>query len=326
MDPYEFEELVAKIWELQGYETTVRKGSGDKGIDIEATKQMPICEKVLIQAKRYAEGNKIGSGQVRKYATLYQQVPDADTVVLVTTGEFTSQAEELALDLDVKAIDGEDFAELYNESHIERDRIEFQADYKKGDVSDDNHDLNHPFTSTEIPSGSTPTPSQNLFNTCPECDEKGSIWFSKGQSTTLLKCENCKSGWKKFGSSNGTNWKEYTGPNEGRVKNLASWNGKENDSSASNADRTGAADEDEKAEFREIITGSADMDEAELREMITGVDDEDEEAALHELILGGIVIILISGYINSELGVLVLIIVSAVVIVEALKRLRSYLA
>lgn len=112
MDPYQFEQLVAEIWELSGYETTVKKGSGDRGIDIGASKNTPYDQYDLIQTKRYSENNTIGSGQVRSYSTLYNQVPEADVVVLVTTGYFTSEAERLAADLNVKIIDGDGIAEL----------------------------------------------------------------------------------------------------------------------------------------------------------------------------------------------------------------------
>ena len=112
MDPYEFEQLVADVWEAEGYDTTVRQKSDDRGIDVEAVKQQPFHQKVLIQAKRYSDSNTIGSEEVRKYATLYQQVNDADTVVIVTTGGFTNQAERLARDLDVKLVDGKSLAQM----------------------------------------------------------------------------------------------------------------------------------------------------------------------------------------------------------------------
>jgi hypothetical protein len=112
MDPYEFEELVAALWAHYGYETQVRKGSGDRGIDIEATKRIPYQQKDLIQAKRYADDNTIGSQTIREYATLKRQDPDADIVVLVTTSGFTSQAARLAQDLGVKTVDGETLSGL----------------------------------------------------------------------------------------------------------------------------------------------------------------------------------------------------------------------
>ncbi|ELZ84911.1 hypothetical protein C454_02745 [Haloferax gibbonsii ATCC 33959] len=119
MDPYDFEELVAEVWGRQGYQTTVRKGSGDRGIDVEATRDSPLSEKVLIQVKRYSGKNKVGSNEVRKYATLYQQVPDADTVVIVTTGDVTSEGQILAGDLNVKIVDGNRLSEMILENNVE---------------------------------------------------------------------------------------------------------------------------------------------------------------------------------------------------------------
>jgi len=111
MDPYKFEHLIAELWNFQGYETTVRQGSSDRGIDIEAEKNEPFSEKILIQAKRYSDDNKVGSNEIRNYATLYQQVPDTDSVVIATTSQFTTEAGVLAKDLDVKTVN---FNSLYN--------------------------------------------------------------------------------------------------------------------------------------------------------------------------------------------------------------------
>jgi restriction system protein len=102
INPYECERFVAKIWEQRGYDTTVRSGSGDRGIDVVAEYG---SEKVLIQVKRYGRENKVGSQTVRKYATLYQQVDDADQVMIVSSGFFTSEAEQLASNLDIEAVD-----------------------------------------------------------------------------------------------------------------------------------------------------------------------------------------------------------------------------
>lgn len=106
IDPYDSEHLVAKVWEKQGYSTEVTDGSNDRGIDIVARKQEPTSEKQLLQVKRYSQDNRVGSREIRKYATLYQQDSDVDTVVLVTTSTFTDEAIGLTGDLDVKPIDG----------------------------------------------------------------------------------------------------------------------------------------------------------------------------------------------------------------------------
>ena len=115
MDPYQFEQLVAEIWQLYGYKTTVTKGSGDRGIDIEASKSVPYIQHDLIQVKRHSKDNTIGSDQIRNYSTLYNQEPHADIVVLITTGYFTSEAKRLADDLNVKTIDGDEIAGIIEE-------------------------------------------------------------------------------------------------------------------------------------------------------------------------------------------------------------------
>lgn len=135
IDPYEFEKVVAEVWKLQGYDTTVRQGSGDRGVDVEAIKKKPVDQKVLIQVKRYTNQNKVGSEEVRKYATLYQQVPDTDTVVIVTTGDFTSEAETLASDLGVKIIDGPGISEIVSQN-IDKFRDYFRRDTDTESVTD----------------------------------------------------------------------------------------------------------------------------------------------------------------------------------------------
>ncbi|NEU57989.1 restriction endonuclease, partial [Halorussus sp. MSC15.2] len=116
MDPHEFEKLVAELWRQLGYSATVRQRSRDRGIDVIATRESPVKEKHVIQAKRYAEDNKIGSQEVRNYATLYQQVTDADKVILVTTSELTTEARRLAKDLNVQFMSGEELCDKIRES------------------------------------------------------------------------------------------------------------------------------------------------------------------------------------------------------------------
>ena len=112
MDPYKFEEWVANVWEIFGHQTTVRNGSRDRGIDIVAVSQNDVRK--LIQVKRYKQSNKVGSDDVRKYATLYVQDQDSDNVIIVTSSSFTTPAEQLASDLNVTAIDGDDLWGLRN--------------------------------------------------------------------------------------------------------------------------------------------------------------------------------------------------------------------
>ncbi len=112
VSPREFELVVAGIWDDLGWTTEVTSHSRDRGIDVVATKREPFEQKLLIQAKAHDKDNKIGSEAVRRYATLYEQVPDADNVVIVTTSYFTEQAKTLAEDLSVKLIDRDQLMEL----------------------------------------------------------------------------------------------------------------------------------------------------------------------------------------------------------------------
>lgn len=213
IDPYEFEKLVADVWEAEGYTTTVRQQSGDRGIDVEAVKQQPFQQKVLIQAKRYADSNTIGSDEVRKYATLYQQVGDVDTVVIVTTGDFTRQGKRLARDLDVKTVDGQSLAQMILQNDNE-DILEGYID-NKGE------------TSQAVPEREKITPSISIdgtdtaistFQKCPICASHGEVGFREGN------CRSCGTKWTKIEQSFGPNkWEAEEGPENGMVKSRMGW-------------------------------------------------------------------------------------------------------
>jgi hypothetical protein len=159
MDPYRFEEFIADVWEQRGFETTVRKQSGDRGIDIIAENGH---EKHLLQVKRYNSSNKIGSEEVRKYATLYQQVDDANHVQLVTSGYYTEQALQLARDLSVGTTNGEQLFETVN-SHAP----EVAIDYLHSSKPDD------PVEKTSPPSpNKDPTDNVSTVLTCPNCGDE----------------------------------------------------------------------------------------------------------------------------------------------------------
>jgi len=111
IDAYEFEQLVAKIWELQNWDTYVTKEADDRGIDVVAEQSTPFPKKQVIQVKRYAPSNSVGRPDIQQYASTRQEQTDVDMVVVVTTGQFTDGAEEAAKKLNVKLIDG---PRLYN--------------------------------------------------------------------------------------------------------------------------------------------------------------------------------------------------------------------
>jgi len=115
MDPYEFEHFVADLWERMGWETSVSTESADKGIDITAQKSTPYEQLVLIQAKRYGPNTTVGSPEIQQYASLKHQQSGVDKVLMVTTNAYTQQACELAEQLNVKLIDGDDLVGLIDQ-------------------------------------------------------------------------------------------------------------------------------------------------------------------------------------------------------------------
>ncbi len=115
MDPYEFEHFIAELWTRMGWETTVSSASTDKGVDVIARKETPYEQTLLIQAKRYGPNSTVGLPDIQQYSSLRHQYDDVDKVLVVTTNEFTGQARELADQLNVKLINGNDLAELIAE-------------------------------------------------------------------------------------------------------------------------------------------------------------------------------------------------------------------
>ncbi|WP_254839663.1 restriction endonuclease [Natronomonas marina] len=132
LSPRHFEQFVADVWqERQGWSTEVMPPGPDRGIDVLG--QPPSGgAKTVVQCKRYGEDNKVSSREVQQYAALRQQRDDVEGVTIVTTGSFTSNATELAADLDIKCLDGEDLARVV-EQYDAREILEWYAAGKPRD-------------------------------------------------------------------------------------------------------------------------------------------------------------------------------------------------
>ena len=96
LDPDAFESFVAALFARKGWDTRVTPTSNDRGVDVRATRGSGSRrERILIQAKRYASGNKVTGPDVQQYAGLPAQ-ENADRVIVVTTSSFTEPAHEIA--------------------------------------------------------------------------------------------------------------------------------------------------------------------------------------------------------------------------------------
>jgi hypothetical protein len=94
LDWRRFEELVAELYERQGYEVTLTRGSKDGGVDIYALHRAPHAKFLtVIDAKRNHAGNPVGVELVKQ---LRSTVADANAHmgVIATTSYFTKGAKD----------------------------------------------------------------------------------------------------------------------------------------------------------------------------------------------------------------------------------------
>ncbi|WUO10292.1 restriction endonuclease [Streptomyces sp. NBC_00289] len=105
LDPYAFEETVAALCERDGCtEVEVVGGAGDLGADVVAV--APDGRRLVIQCKRYGDGNRVGSQDLQRFGGTCFTVHEADVAVLVTTSEFTAPAVEYAEQCGIVCWDG----------------------------------------------------------------------------------------------------------------------------------------------------------------------------------------------------------------------------
>jgi len=110
LSPYEFEKLVAKLFDAMGYETKVTKQSGDYGIDVIAKKEEYT---IAIQCKKYDSKNPVGNRDVQRLLGA-MQLKDvrATQGILVTTSHFTVQAIEQARECPIELWDKTDLHKM----------------------------------------------------------------------------------------------------------------------------------------------------------------------------------------------------------------------
>lgn len=94
LSPRLFEEVVAEMFERQGYNVTLTPISRDGGKDIYvATKNMLGSFLYLVECKKYSPDNPVGVGLVRQLYGVVQ-AEKATAGILATTSFFTKDAKE----------------------------------------------------------------------------------------------------------------------------------------------------------------------------------------------------------------------------------------
>ena len=103
VSPFEFEDLVAYLLKLKGYDIHQTPRSKDGGFDIIAKFKTPLGDNCacFVECKKYSIANPVGVGLIR---SLYGVVESADVNLgmLVTTSRFTKGAREFEKRHDTK--------------------------------------------------------------------------------------------------------------------------------------------------------------------------------------------------------------------------------
>jgi restriction system protein len=110
MDPVEFEDLVAALFQAMGMKVMTTARSGDGGVDVQAMDPDPIRGgKLVIQVKRYQ--HTVPPAPVRDlYGTMLHE--GATKGIFVTTAEFGPSAQEFATGKPLALIGGRQLADL----------------------------------------------------------------------------------------------------------------------------------------------------------------------------------------------------------------------
>lgn len=112
-DWFKFERDVASLMEKMGYtvDHVARSKNGDEGIDLFAYRQNGEQEENwIVQCKCYGK-NKIGPAVIRELAGTVSLQKQKVSGMLVTTGEITDGARQLAKEAGIQTIDGKQFLE-----------------------------------------------------------------------------------------------------------------------------------------------------------------------------------------------------------------------
>jgi restriction system protein len=117
--PAFFEDLLIELLLAMGYGGTGEGAahalgkSGDNGIDGVIDQDPLGVDQIYIQAKRYAEGNNIGAGDIRDFFGALN-LKKAQKGIFITTSDFTASAIQTAKDLGMRIvlINGKELAKL----------------------------------------------------------------------------------------------------------------------------------------------------------------------------------------------------------------------
>lgn len=121
MNPYEFEKFVGHLLHHMGFQTTVTKPSQDGGVDVIAESDEPLKKgKIIVQCKRHRQS--VGVSIVRElYGVMNHE--GAMKGIIITTSDFTSEAQRFAEGKPIELIDGALLQQLIKRYGIEEKSV-----------------------------------------------------------------------------------------------------------------------------------------------------------------------------------------------------------
>lgn len=119
-----FTDVVADIWEAQGWSTTVFSATSKAVYDILAMREQPEEHRLLLWTVHRPDGGALGATVVKRCATARDGSQGADSAMLVTTGSLTDAAEQSTDELGVPVVDSEKLTELIRFEGLEGRLVE----------------------------------------------------------------------------------------------------------------------------------------------------------------------------------------------------------
>ena len=111
LTPREFELAIGDLLRKLGYQQVRHTGkAGDLAADLHAVS--PRGERIIVQCKRFAPGNGVGSGDIQKFIGM-QVHHQAQRALFVTTSTFKTPAITLARQHSIELIDGQQLVALF---------------------------------------------------------------------------------------------------------------------------------------------------------------------------------------------------------------------
>jgi|LSQX01.3.fsa_nt_gb HJR/Mrr/RecB family endonuclease len=120
LEPRDFEDLTARLWEAMDFETHTTPGSADEGIDVIAIKDDPDNpQRIAIQCKRHR--NPVGRPDAQRLIGAISGDPRYNEAILIGVSGFTQQCREYGRHQgQLRLLDGQRLCDMLNDIELKQ--------------------------------------------------------------------------------------------------------------------------------------------------------------------------------------------------------------